>query len=78
MSFVERIRSVFRFNHPLWAGAFRPLFFLSAVFGMSTLLLWPFMYFKGLGSPGQVNTMSLVESHGYQMLVGFILAALAG
>ncbi|MBV6493306.1 MAG: hypothetical protein LDLANPLL_01322 [Turneriella sp.] len=75
---LKKILRIFNFDHPLWMGAFRPLFFLSALFGIAVVLLWPFLYFKGWYVSGQVHSTGIVQAHGYQMLVGFILAALAG
>ncbi len=63
---------------PLWYAAFRPLFSLSAFFAIFVMLLWPFVYYYGLHLPGQASRLTFVGWHAYNMLYGFIIAALAG
>lgn len=65
-------------EHPLWYAAFRPFFTLSATFSIMVMLAWPFVYYYGLQLPGQASNLSFVNWHAYNMLFGFVVAALAG
>ena len=78
MKTIKSAHHLFDLRRPLWYGAFRPFFFLGAVFAVITLLLWPFLFFDGFFIPGQIRQMTIVQGHGYQLLDGFILAALCG
>jgi len=65
-------------ERPLWYAAFRPFFTLSAAFSIVVMLAWPFVYYYGLQLPGQASQWNFVNWHAYNMLFGFVIAALAG
>lgn len=65
-------------SKPLWYAAFRPFFFLSAFFGIVVMVFWPFVFVYGFKILGQAENLSLTQWHSYNMLYGFVMAALAG
>ncbi len=63
------------YTRPIWSYAFRPFFLLNAGFAVVTLLTW-LALMRGWNWPGSPSNPTLWHAH--EMLIGFVMAAVAG